>query len=286
MIYARAHTHFNRFKINIKEESGELSMKVKEKILRFTLPFRPKKILRVLKTVKDIGASRSEVLKSLKDEWYTRMAETYLSYCKHWDMITITSSSCELTPFGEVIFQLHEAGIGKSVDELIYYAFASSKEFVTLGIIVQSLFDRLERYGPFEFMNADIPSRFVPEFEGRHDISDLTRVFWKANMLGRDRKGGSIVYLVEYRSPMLTSFVLSLLHYVNSRNLRQPYSITGFDKFRAFWFVSMDQFVKYLRRCRAQGWISYQEYADINQFHFNIPDMMELAKHIIQGTVE
>lgn len=262
----------------MKEEKG--------KMLRFTLPFRPKRILKVLQTVNDTNASRIEVLKSLKNEWYTRMAETYLSYCKYWDMVTITPTSCDLTPFGEIMFQLHKAKIGNSVDELMYYAFASSKEFITLGIIVQSLFDRLERYGPFEFMNADILSRFVPKFQGRHDISDLTSVFWKARIFERRRKEGKLVYLVDYHSPMLTSFVLSLLHYVNSKNLRPPHSTRGFDKFRAYWYISMNQFVKYLRRCRAKGVVSYQEYADVNQFHFNISDLVELGKRIIQKGVE
>jgi len=260
-------------------------MAAREKMLRLTLPFYPERVLKVLKTVKKIHGPRTEVLKFLEKEWYTRMAETYFNYCKYWDLITIEHELCKLTPLGDTILQLYEARAWNLVSELIYYAFVNSKEFATLRIIVRRLFEHLERYGAFEFTNEEIPSRFVSELRGRHDISDLTSVFWKAKILRRERRGRKLVYLVDYYSPTLGSFALSLFHYLKSRKLRPPHSIMGFEEFRAFWFLSMDHFIEYLRRCRARGWISYQEYADINQFHFNINSLTELTRHIIQAEV-
>lgn len=255
----------------------------KKTTLKLTLPFYPERVLKVLKAITESKGSKNQVMRNLEDGgWYTRMAQTYFNYCKHWQLSTVSDEKCGLTPLGKSVLHLTNSGLNDMATELIYYGFASSKEFDTLGIIVKKLFSRLEKYGPFRSTNRDISSRFVPEFKERRDISDLTNIFHRVKLFERERQKGKLVYYVNHYDPKIGSFSISLFHYIRTNQLNPPHNIDAFNEFRAYWFVSKSNFIKYLRRFRAIGLISYQEYADVNQFQFIIKDISKLTKRVIK----
>jgi len=254
------------------------------RLLKFILPFRLDRILKVLKATQDVALQRKDILKVLENEgMYTRMAETYFYYCIHWGLIAHINDRYRNTPLGEAILRFSQSKLEKSASELLYYSFASSKQLAILGVIVNSLFGHLEMHGPFSFTNADIGQRFATEFKGRSDISDSTSVFHKVGILRRENLSGRHNYMVDYYSPTLSSFTVSLMHYVQQNQLKPPHNVNIFDCFRAYWFLSKDSFVKYLRQCRAMNWLSYQEFAGINQFEFGVESIPELTERVLKS---
>jgi len=252
-----------------------------KKSLELSLPFYPERIFKVLQTVKEGKTQQQDIIASLekREGWYIRKAQTYFRYCTHWQLIN-SNEQCELTSLGQAIALLNNSNLYDIANEMIYYSFAGSKSFNALGILVKNLFDRLETSGQFSFTNADIPS-IIPQFKGRHDISDLVNILNRVKILKRQREKGKLAYSASYYNPSLASFALSLLHVILTNQLSPPHNVNGFDTFRSYWFMSKPSFIQYLRRCRAVGWLSYQEYADINQFQFNLNDVIELTQDIL-----
>jgi len=251
-----------------------------KKMLKITLPFHAKKILQVMRLVRDGRKKSYEILKKLEEiGWPPRMAQTYFSYCRHWGLIL--AKDCELTSLGKSIVRIDNAKLTDMASELVYYGCVSSKSFLTLGLLTQRLFKHLEKNGTFEFTVDEIPSHFLSEWKDRSGISDLVNVFHRVSILKRERRGGKWVYLVDYHEPSLGSFSISLLNYVqNKQESGPPYNIKEFDEFKAYWFMSNESFIKFLTQCRANGWISYQKYADVNQFQFYINDSAVLTEAV------
>jgi len=253
--------------------------------LRLSLPFYPERILRVLHTTQEGKMKQQEVIASLEksEGWYIRKAQTYFRYCVHWGLLN-SNEECEISALGQAIVLLNNAELGNIVNEMIYYSFASSRKFDALGILVRNLFNRLETSGQFDFTSADVPS-IIPKFRGRHDISDLVNILSRIRILKRKRKKGRLVYSVSYYSPTLCGFAVSLLHYIHVNQIPVPHSIKRFDAFRSYWFISKEDFVQYLRRCRAIGLVSYQEYAEINQFQFTLNEITKLTEYVLDRKV-
>jgi len=249
--------------------------------LRLSLPFYPERILRVLQAITHGKTKQQDVIANLEksEGWYIRKAQTYFRYCVHWRLLN-SNEECEITELGQAIVLLSNAELNDVVNEMIYYSFASSKTFDALGVLVQSLFERLETSGQFDFTNADVPS-IISKFKGRHDISDIVNILSRVKILKRERKNGKLVYSVSYFNPSPSSFALSLLHHILVGQLPPPHNVNRFDTFRSYWFISRESFTRYLRRCRANRWVSYQEYADINQFQFNLNDIIKLTGQIL-----
>jgi hypothetical protein len=255
------------------------------KELRLSLPFYTERVLKILQTVQKGKMQQQDVITSLEksEGWYIRKAQTYFRYCVHWGLLN-SNKECEITLLGQAIVLLNNAKLDDIVKEVIYYSFVSSKSFDALGILVQNLFNRLETSGAFNFTNADVPS-IIPRFKGRHDISDLVNILSRIKILKGEREKGKLVYSLSYHNPSLGAFALSLLHYILVNQLLPPHNVKRFDTFRSYWFISRESFTHYLRRCRATGWISYQEYADINQFQFNLNDIIRLTEDMLNRKV-
>lgn len=254
-----------------------------KKMLSLPLPFRPDRVMKIVDAVNLGKQTRDELLQSVLENssWYARMAETYLQYSKQWGLADIGPDVCRLTSLGEAVLLLHRDGFQNLATGLIYYGCASSTSFTTVGTVAKALFKRLEEHGPFTFTNADLSSRFVPELEGRSDLSNLSKTFERAGILQGERHGGKLTYRTDYYEPPVGSFAISLLHHIQILALVPPHGVQRFDKFRVWWLLSKDSFMKGLRQCRANDWVSYQEFADINQFQFRLQDLVQLTKDII-----